>query len=428
MANTLKLGAGKWATGTDTVLAFNDENNNFKPLPFDFSRASSATVVNQSGLIETVQSGTPRIDFLDNTKGALLLEPSRTNLVTYSEDIDSWSKAGLVTISSNNATSPEGVQNASLILPNAGSGTFGVINSISKSSSLITYTLSGFAKEKDYNFLILRIDSGAANGVKGAFDLSNGTISTAFSTNGTGFTFIDAYIKPYTNNWYKYEVSFTTDLSTILRTIFYVSDITGNGFSVPSYTANGTDGVLFWGTQLEQGSYPTSYIPTQGGAVTRNQDVCNNGGNDQVINSTEGVLYIEMKSDFNDAATKRISISDFTNNNRLTLYFNVSTNLVGTVIVTALGGSPSSLSYVVPSFSTYNKIALKYKTNDYALWVNGVEVDTELNGNTFAPNLLKTIRFEQGAGGLHYFYGNCKDLKVYNTALTDQELINLTTI
>ena len=63
MANTLKLGAGKWATGTDTVLAFNDENNNFKPLPFDFSRASSATVVNQSGLIETVGSGEPRIDF-----------------------------------------------------------------------------------------------------------------------------------------------------------------------------------------------------------------------------------------------------------------------------------------------------------------------------------------------------------------------------
>ena len=51
MANTLKLGAGKWATGKDTVLSFNDENGNFKPLPFSFSRASNATVVNQSGLI-----------------------------------------------------------------------------------------------------------------------------------------------------------------------------------------------------------------------------------------------------------------------------------------------------------------------------------------------------------------------------------------
>ena len=81
MANTLKFGNGQWATGNGQVLAYNDENSNFKPLPFNFTRASSATVVNQSGLIETVGSGLPRIDFEGNTKGALLLEPSRTNVV-----------------------------------------------------------------------------------------------------------------------------------------------------------------------------------------------------------------------------------------------------------------------------------------------------------------------------------------------------------
>ena len=85
MANTLKFGNGQWATGNGTALAYNDENANFKPLPFDFTRASSGTVVNQSGLIETVGSGIPRIDFQGNTKGALLLEPSRTNSFPYSE-------------------------------------------------------------------------------------------------------------------------------------------------------------------------------------------------------------------------------------------------------------------------------------------------------------------------------------------------------
>ena len=79
MANTLKFGNGQWATGNGTALAYNDENSNFKPLPFNFTRASSGTTVNQSGLIETVGSGIPRIDFQGNTKGALLLEPSRTN-------------------------------------------------------------------------------------------------------------------------------------------------------------------------------------------------------------------------------------------------------------------------------------------------------------------------------------------------------------
>ena len=48
------------------------------------------------------------------------------------------------------------------------------------------------------------------------------------------------------------------------------------------------------GAQLEEGSYATSYIPTQGSAVTRLADVCNNGANEQVINSTEGCFYAEI--------------------------------------------------------------------------------------------------------------------------------------
>ena len=90
MSNTLKLGNGQWATGKDTILAYNDLNSNYKPLPFSFSRDTSATVVNKDGLIETVGSGEPRIDFKDNTKGALLLEPSRSNINDYSEDVSEW--------------------------------------------------------------------------------------------------------------------------------------------------------------------------------------------------------------------------------------------------------------------------------------------------------------------------------------------------
>jgi hypothetical protein len=198
-----------------------------------------------------------------------------TNLVTYSEDIDTWSKAGSVTVDNNNDISPSGVVNASLILPNAGTGSFGVINTISKSAASTTYCMSGFAKEKDYNFLILRIDSGAANGVKGAFDLSNGSISTAFSTNGSGFTLINAGISSYENGWYRFEVVLTTDSATLLRPIFYVSNVTGNGFSVPSYTANGTDGILMWGAQLEEQSQATAYIKSDGIASVRKATTTN---------------------------------------------------------------------------------------------------------------------------------------------------------
>jgi hypothetical protein len=98
MANTLKFGNGEWYGKKDTILAYNDENRNFKPLPFNFSRESSATVINKDGLIEEVGSGQPRIDFKDNTKGALLLEPSRTNYLPKSERLDQWSAASNATV------------------------------------------------------------------------------------------------------------------------------------------------------------------------------------------------------------------------------------------------------------------------------------------------------------------------------------------
>ncbi|MCP4553689.1 MAG: hypothetical protein GY834_16980, partial [Bacteroidetes bacterium] len=112
MANTLKFGAGQWATKEGLALAYNDENNNFKPLPFTFTRSSNATVVNKAGLIETVGNGIPRIDFLGNTQGALKLEPQRTNLITQSEAFDNsyWTKNGASVTSG--FTPPDGTNNA----------------------------------------------------------------------------------------------------------------------------------------------------------------------------------------------------------------------------------------------------------------------------------------------------------------------------
>jgi hypothetical protein len=113
MSETLNLGNGNWATKEDSLLAYNSENGNFKPLPFDFTRASSATVVNKAGLIETVGSGEPRIDFSNDAKGALLLEPTRSNLITYSEDFSNayWTKTG-ASVTSDVAISPDGSLNA----------------------------------------------------------------------------------------------------------------------------------------------------------------------------------------------------------------------------------------------------------------------------------------------------------------------------
>ena len=386
----------------------------------------SGATTGKAGLLEDE----PRFDYSGGaTCPSLLLEPSRTNLITQSEYIDSWSKAGSLTISNNNDTSPEGIQNASLILPNAGSGTFGIIDSIFKSASSITYTLSGFAKAKDYNFLILRIDSGGANGVKGAFDLSDGTISTAFSTNGTGFTLVDADIKPYENNWYRYEVSFTTDSLTLLRTIFYVSNVTGNGFSVPSYTANGTDGILFYGAQVELGFYPTSYIPNHsGGSVTRGADVCGDAGTSATFNSTEGVLYFEGSALSNDLTFKRISIGTSDGNfiNNVGLRFD---NNGASVTYQFRSGNvyQAELSTTINQ-ADVNKLACVWKENRFELWKNGVKIAQDTSGSVPPADTFDSIFYGKTSILAEPLYSKTKQVIVFPTALSNEELETLTTL
>ena len=114
MAKTFKFGEnGKWATKTGSSLAYNDQNDNFKPMPFSVTRDSIATRVNKEGLIEVVGKDKLRIDYKDSTKGVALLEPSRTNTQPYSEQFDNsdWTK-GNSSISANQITSPDGSQTA----------------------------------------------------------------------------------------------------------------------------------------------------------------------------------------------------------------------------------------------------------------------------------------------------------------------------
>lgn len=87
--------------------------------------------------------------------------------------------------------------------------------------------------------------------------------------------------------------------------------------------------------------------------------------------------------------------------------------------------SQATMIYTFPDITIKSKIALKYKQNDFALWINGAEVLTDLSGIT--PTGLNVLQFNTGAGG-DIFCGKCKDLRVYNTALTDAELQALTTL
>jgi hypothetical protein len=402
MANTLQLGNGKWATGKDTVLAFNDENNNFKPLPFNFSRASSATVVNQSGLIETVGSGEPRIDFQDNTKGALLLEPSRTNVNTKSENIQDWNFA-------SNASGEYGYEDpfkgnkAVKLTSTSDAQAYQAYLGSSVLSSGTTYTYSIYAKRgTGYNFLI---DFAIPNNGSVIVDLRDGSL---ISESGVGY--IRYNVDALSNGWYRISMVSTFDSSAYFRTGLY--------------NQQGDCYVAF--SQLEVGSYATSYIPTSGSAVTRVADVCNNGANDQVINSTEGVLYFEgkVKTDTIFAANC-IAISDGTDANRLSI---IMYGNINSIRASMNVGGVSQFDFNLSSGyiqEQYYKIAVSYKANDCKLFINGAKILTDTSATMPSLETFDRLNIDLGQG-LYDFYGNVKDVKLYNTALTDQELAALT--
>jgi hypothetical protein len=257
MANTLKFGNGIWATKKGSTLAYNDENNNFKPLPFDFTRASSATRVNKDGLIEVVGSNEPRIDFKDSSKGALLLEPSRSNLYTYSEDFNNsnWSKDA-VSVNANQIVSPSGSVFSDEIIENS-STTEHSVRQLKSITSGNYYTISVFVKNSS-NKRDIYIRCGDAN-ILVYFDTTNWIVGDEVQGSGK--------IENYGNGWYRLIATGLASSTGADNFRFGLSNGTTNGSQ--NYTGNGVNSMYFYGAQLEQGSYATSYIPTQGAAVTR---------------------------------------------------------------------------------------------------------------------------------------------------------------
>jgi hypothetical protein len=390
MANSLKFGNGKWATNTNTVLAYNDENENFKPLPFNFERASSATVVNKNGLIETVGSGEPRIDFKDNTKGALILEPTRSNSLNFSEPTSSETIATGITYESFNWNL--GFTNCIKFGDNSQTRYRYFTGSIANSTE---YTISAFVIMDDLSEPVLGTGSDTGDLI--------------FRVGGQSATTGNLPNVNMGNNIYR--------LSSV------ITSASGGGTTgLLKYSNQSNKGFRIVGFQLEEGSYATSYIPTSGSAVTRVADVCNDGGNAQVFNYSEGTFFIKVKY-IDDTTSFRISLSDNTNNNKIIL---ATLNGFYYYEVRAVDASVSA-SIFSNITQTTNDVLLAgtWKQNQFKFFVNGIKIAEDTLGNV--PTNLYTVRFNNLSTN-QPFFGNCRDLRVYNTVLTDQELIALTTI
>ena len=355
----------------------------------------------------------------DSGCGAWLFEPESTNRVQQSELFSDayWLKNN--TIFSNSAISPNGLIEADKMVCNANSNNY-IFNSTSFSTSA-NYTNSVYLKkDTSSGWMALRIwTGGGQEGVSVWFDLDNGVLGTSTAT--SGFTLINATSESLTNDWYRLTVSGTTNTFSYFRLDF----VDGDGLN--TFTNVIGKSCFLWGAQAEQansvgynGEYATSYIPTEGTIKTRNQDLCTNGGDVSLINSSEGVLYLEA-SGLANGVNKGISISSGNLNNSVNIFYLANNNTIRALI---FSGSSSQASIDVALDITSNhKIAIKYSLNDVALWIDGLEVGTDTNALT--PIGMNTLNFSQ-PNGADPFFGNTKALGVWKEALTDAELRSLT--
>ena len=401
--------SGFKAGSTDNLYSVLPANGNGD---FNATRGSTATRVNKDGLIESVATNVPRLDY-PLTSGVvgdcphLLLEPQRTNVLLRSEELDTTWITFRSSVTSNDIVSPDGSQNAEKIIQQSGqTSSGGVYQDLTLSNSTV-YTYSVFLKAGGYDFGMIRIDGGQY----AWFDLSLGAVG---SITGSG----SSSIENFGNGWYRCSFTITTT-STTGQPHIYVTNSDG---SQTLSGADGVKGIYAWGAVVEQGSYPTSYIKTTSGQVTRSADACNSAGTSAEFNDSEGVLFAEIAAFDTNVGNARIGIAKASAGQleRVGFGFSTTTNQIQAFI--SRSSTQVNILATISDIRDFNKIAFKYKVDDFSLFINGTKVGTDTSGSV--PIGLDELSFDDNDGTI--FYGKCKQLIVFNEALSDSELATLT--
>ena len=398
--------SGNWARKKGSTLAYSDTNNAFKPLPFSFERNSIATRVNKEGLIEVVGNDIPRIDYTDSTEGALLLENSATNLIQQSNKYDTYWNLNNITVASGQI-GVGGNSEAWKITSSSGSGEKKLNINLSVSGN---HAISIYAKKGTKDYVYLRgVTSGLNKRVY--FNLAKGIIETdeAISSKMTNMG----------DGWYRCEAVFNQQSGFEFFFGIAESDNTS------SYTDDGTGTIYVQYAQAEANSVASSYIPTNGSTVQRSAETCNGSGNSEVFNDSQGVLFANISKNKGNQYSLISLLKSSVNDTYIYIgYLNNTTTIRGQIKV----GGTTVLDEEIEMTDTNitAKVSVRYKSGDYSLYVNGLEVGSSSSTAIFTDGDLNEIQFGFANNSIFDFYGKTKEIAYYDEILTDLELETLT--
>ena len=353
----------------------------------------------------------PRLTYQNGGGGcpSLLLEKQSTNLLKYSEDYTqlNWNLNN-ATITANNTTSPDGTQNADLLKEDSSNIHHRLYDGGVVISTSSTYTSSVFVK-KASGTRNLRISFGGGFGEQYVtFNVNNGTIVA--TDNATGI------IQNFGDGWYRCIATATSGLVPNVNVIYWLT----NGNS-ETYQGDGTSGVYIYGAQLEASSYPTSYIPTTSSSATRVADACFKTGISSLIGQTEGTIFVQCNLQDSTGLGQAIATL-YENSTNVIILYKQSDNVLKCFVLTG-GTLVANLGAVAVSGNI--KIAVGYKGNDFALYINGVQRGTDTSGSVPTCSNLYLGADDVGAQKMS---GIINQAILFPTRLTNAELASLTTI
>lgn len=372
-----------------------------------FTRASTATRFKSDGLMESVSSNTPRIDYDPVTllpKG-LLIEEQRTNLILQSADLASasWGKNS-VTVTANTAVAPDGSMSADTLTATAG---FGYVSQSITSVSGTTYCCYAFFKKTTGTtsyFPVFQVNKGGAAAFSGI--ILNTTSGSVVAISGASYT------APITQGaisigeyWLAY-FTFAAVNTSVPYMIYPAASVDG---STVSGAATGSQ--IVWGAQFEAGSFPTSYIPTTTASVTRSADVASVPTSAFPYSSTEctlGIKFIPMNTALPAIA---LSLSDAGTTNRISVnaFGTASVNNAGVVTAASTGSVTTGQSC---------KIYVALANNDFAASLNGAAVSTD---NSVSVPTATTLWIGNLGGGVQ-MSGYIQNVVYIPRRLTNTEL------
>ena len=364
----------------------------------DYIETGASTA--QAGILEDM----PRLDYSGGAScPSLLLEPQRTNLIPFSEFFDPWNTDSGEVKTANTIQSPEGLVNGNTLRQNNGASQLNVYK-VTNVTSGVDYTFSVWLKKKTTNQIQIyqySIDAPVGFVSRATIDFDAGTIT---NVEGSGAT-----IEPYDNGWFRCSIKCTMP-STRLSSGIYTA------------TAGQAD-VYVYGAQVEQGSYPTSYIPTYGSSVTRSADAAQITSATNQIGQSEGTLFIELGNmNTNADDDVWIELSDGTTNNRILIYADATGDIRNQI---KASGSISSLINTNVTLASNQKIAITYAANEAKVFINGVQYGgTDTSVVVPATSQINLSNFTNIIAQSR----TLKQALVFKTRLSNEELAALTTI